>query len=147
MAPTTQQAPVVTIATIISVASCIPVASTIPEGIQHDSAILARSSANPAGSAIPIHSAIPMHSTILVHSTILEASTVPPPKSSHFTLVAPMVLTPTTPIPTPIPRQTMVSLASIEDPLRYRTTMTPPSCVPSEALITPEVERAFLHVS
>jgi hypothetical protein len=145
MAPTTQQAPVVTIATIISVASGIPVASTIPEGIQHDSAILARSSTIPAGSAIP--EAIPIHSAIPMHSTILEASTVPPPKSSHFTLVAPMVLTPTTPIPTPIPRQTMVSLASIEDPLRYRTAMTPPSCVPSEALITPEVERAFLHVS
>jgi hypothetical protein len=83
---------------------------------------------------------------------------VPPPKSPHFTPTAPtvltpttpippIVLTPTTPIPAPIPRQTMVSLAWIEDPLRYREAMTPPSCVPPETLITTKIDPVFLHVS
>jgi hypothetical protein len=47
----------------------------------------------------------------------------------------------------PVPGQTIVSLAWLEDPLRYRAAMTPPSCVPPETLITPEVEPVFLHVS
>jgi hypothetical protein len=72
---------------------------------------------------------------------------VPPPKSPHFTPIAPTVLTATAPIPTPVPRQTIVSPAWLEDPLRYRAAMTPPSCVPPEALIIPEVEPVFLHMS
>jgi hypothetical protein len=47
----------------------------------------------------------------------------------------------------PVPGQTIVSLAWLEDPLRYMAAMTPPSCVPPETLKTPEVEPIFLHVS
>jgi hypothetical protein len=90
-------------------------------------------------SDIPMALAIPLDSTIsaaiLVHLAISEASDVPSPKS------------PTAPIPMPIQRQTMVSQTWIEDPLRYRAAMTPSSCVPSETLITPDVEPIFLHVS
>jgi hypothetical protein len=57
------------------------------------------------------------------------------------------VLTPTAPITVSVPRQTIVSPAWAEDPLRYRAAMTPPSCVPPEIMITPEVEPVFLHVS
>jgi hypothetical protein len=72
---------------------------------------------------------------------------VPPAKSPHFTPVALTVLTPFAPIPTPVPGQTIVSPAWLEDPLRYRAAVTPPSCVPPETLITPEVEAVFLHMS
>jgi hypothetical protein len=72
---------------------------------------------------------------------------VPPPVSPHFTSATPTVLTPTTPIHVPVPGQTIVSPAWLEDPLRYRAAMTPPSCVPPKTLITPEVEPVFLHVS
>jgi hypothetical protein len=118
-APTTQQAPTVTIASVILLASDIPMALAIPL----DSTISAGSSTILVGLAI------------LVHLAISEASVVPSPKS------------PTAPIPTPIHRQTMVSQTWIEDPLRYRAAMTQSSCVPSETLITPDVEPIFLHVS
>jgi hypothetical protein len=72
---------------------------------------------------------------------------VPPPKSPHFTHAAPTVLTPTAPIPPPILGQTMVSPSWIENPLRYRVAMTPPSCVPPTTLITPKVELILLYVS
>jgi hypothetical protein len=72
---------------------------------------------------------------------------VPPTKLPHFTPAAPIVLKPTAPIPTPIPKQMIVSLAWMEDPLRYRVAMTPPGGVPLATLITPEVEPVFLHVS
>jgi hypothetical protein len=124
-------------------------ASAIPDGIQLDSAIpeatpvksamLARSSTIPVVSAIPKDNA--------VHLGILVASVVPPPISPYFTPATPTVLTPTTPIPAPVPEQTIVSPAWLEDPLRYRVAMTPPSCVPPDRLITPEVEPVFLHVS
>jgi hypothetical protein len=58
-----------------------------------------------------------------------------------------MVLTPTAPIPMHVPSPTIVSPAWLEDPLRYRAAMTPPSCVPPETLITPKVEPVFIHVS
>jgi hypothetical protein len=135
MAPTTQQDLGVTIASFISTASGIPMASPIQDGIQLDSAISARSST------------IPVASAILEQLGIPKASTVPPLASPHFTPVAPTVLTPTTPILAPIPGQTIMSPAWLEDPLRYRAAMTPPSCVPLDALITPEVEPVFLHVS
>jgi hypothetical protein len=64
-----------------------------------------------------------------------------------FTPTAPIVLTPTTPIPALVPGQTIVSPSWLKDPLRYRVAMTPLSCVPPETLITPEVEPVFLHVS
>jgi len=35
----------------------------------------------------------------------------------------------------------------IQDPLRYKATMTPPAGVPLEKVITPEVEPVFMHVS
>jgi hypothetical protein len=135
MALTTQQAPRITIASFISTALAIPVASAIPDGIQLDSAILARSSRIPVGSVTP------------VPSGIIEASIIPPPISPHFTPVAPTVLTATIPILAPVPGQTIVSLAWLEDPLRYKVAMTPPSCVPPETLIRPEVEPVLLHVS
>jgi hypothetical protein len=139
MAPTTQQAPGVIISSFISSASAIPMASTIPYGIQLHSAISARSSTIPVGIAIP--------EATLVLSGILEAYVIPPPISPRFTTGAPTVLTPTAPIPTPVPGQTIVSPAWLEDPLRYRAAITPPSCVPPETLITPEVEPVFSHVS
>jgi hypothetical protein len=135
MALTTQQAPSITIASFISTALAIPVASAIPDGIQLDSPILARSSRIPVGSVTP------------VPSGIIEASVIPPPISPRFTPAAPTVLTPTIPIPAPVPGQTIVSLAWLEDPLRYKAAMTPPSCVPPETLITPEVEPILLYVS
>jgi hypothetical protein len=135
MDPITQQALAITIASFISAGSGLPMASAILDGIQLDSTISALSSTIPVGSAI------------LVQSGILEASIVPPPISPHFTPAAPAVLTPTTPILTPVPGQTIVSPAWLEDPLRYRVAMTPPSCVPLETLITPKVELVFLHVS
>jgi hypothetical protein len=135
MAPTTQQAPAITIASFISTPSGIPMVTTISESIQLDSTISARSSTILVGSAIP------------VQLGILEASLVPPSKSPHFTHVAPMVLTPTATIPVPVPWQTIESPAWLEDALRYMAAMTPPSCVPPEILITPEVEPVFIHVS
>jgi hypothetical protein len=104
-------------------------------------AISARSSTILVGLAILVHSAI------LVQSDIPEASAVPIPKSPHFTPATPTVLTPTAPIPVPMLGQTMVSLAWLENLLRYRAAMTPQSCVPSETLITHEVEPVLLYVS
>jgi hypothetical protein len=139
MATITQQAPGVTIASLISTASAITIASTIPDGIQHDSSILARSPTILVGSAISEATPVP--------SGILEASAVPPPISQCFTPAAPIVLTPTAPIPSFVPGQTIVSPAWLEDQLRYMTAMKPLSCVPPETLITLEVEPVFLHVS
>jgi hypothetical protein len=136
MAPKTQQALVVTIALFISTTSTISMASIIPNGIQLDSTISARSSIIPVRSAITEATPVP--------SGILEASAVPPPISPHFTPTARIVLTP---IPASVPRQTIVSPAWLEDPLRFRAAMTPLSCVPPETLITHEVEPVFLHVS
>jgi hypothetical protein len=113
-------------------------ASAIPDGVHLDSTILAWSSTVPVGLAIL--------DAILVESGFPEASGMPPP-ASPFTLAAPMVLTPTTPIPMLVPRQTIVSPVWLEDPLRCRAAMTPPSCVLPETLITPEVEPVFIHVS
>jgi hypothetical protein len=110
-------------------------ASAIPYGIQLHSAISAQSSTIPVASAIP------------EQLGISEAPAVPPTVSPHFTPTAPIVLTSTAPIHAPVPGQTIVSPAWLEDPLRYRAAMTPPSCVPPETLITPEVEPVFLHVS
>jgi hypothetical protein len=53
MAPTTQQAPGVTIVSFISTALGIPMASAIPDGIQLDSTISARFTTIPVASAIP----------------------------------------------------------------------------------------------
>jgi hypothetical protein len=53
MAPTTQQAPGVTIVSFISTALGIPMASAIPDGIQLDSTISARFITIPVASAIP----------------------------------------------------------------------------------------------
>jgi hypothetical protein len=151
MAIITQQVSVVTIALFISTDSRIPMAQAIPEDIQLDSAILVQSSTIPVGSAILdvilVHSDIPVHSAILVQSGIPEAYVVTPPKSPHFTPAAPTVLTPTAPIPTSVSEETIVSPTWLEDPLRYMVVMTPPSCVPAETLITPEVEPVFIHVS
>jgi hypothetical protein len=97
MVPTTQQAPGITISSFISSASAIP------DGIQLHSAISARSSTILVDLAIPEATLVPLG--------ILDASSVPPPISPHFTHVAPIVLTPTTPILAPVPRQTIVSLA------------------------------------
>jgi hypothetical protein len=72
---------------------------------------------------------------------------MPSPKLPHFTPVAPMVLTHTALIPVLLPGQTIVSPAWLENPLRYRAAMTPPSYVPPETLIAPEVEPVFIHVS
>jgi hypothetical protein len=97
MAPTTQQAPGVTIVSFISTASAsgIPMASAISDDIQLDSDISPRSSTIPVASAIteasPIQSGIP------------EAFVVPPPVSPYFTPAAPTVLTPTASIPAPVP--------------------------------------------
>jgi hypothetical protein len=139
MAPTTQQAPGVTISSFISSALAIPMASTISDGIQLHSAISARSSTIPVGLAILEATSVP--------SCILEAYVVPPHISPRFIPATPTVLTPTAPIHVPVPRQTIVSTVWLEDPLRYRAAMTPPSCVPPETLITPEVESVFSHVS
>jgi hypothetical protein len=107
MAPTTQYALAVVIASFISTAPGIPMASAIPEDIQVDSAISAQSSTILVGSAIPdvipVHLNISVHSAITVQPGIQEASVVPPPVSPYFTPAAPTVLTPTTPIPTPVP--------------------------------------------
>jgi hypothetical protein len=145
MAIITQQVSVVTIALFISTDSRIPMAQAIPEDIQLDSAILVQSSTIPVGSAIL--DVILVHSDILVQSGIPEAYVVTPPKSPHFTPAAPTVLTPTAPIPTSVSEETIVSPTWLEDPLRYMVVMTPPSCVPAETLITPEVEPVFIHVS
>jgi hypothetical protein len=114
-------------------------ASAIPYGIQLHSAISAQSSTIPVASAIP--EAIPEQ------LGISEAPAVPPTVSPHFTPTAPIVLTSTAPIHAPVPGQTIVSPTWLEDPLRYRAAMTPPSCVLPETLIIPEVEPVFLHVS
>jgi hypothetical protein len=103
MSPTTQHALAVIIASSISTAPGIPMASPISEDIQLDSAITAQSSTIPVGSTIPVHSNISVHSTIPVQPGIQEASVVPPPVSPYFTPAAPTVLTPTAPIPTPVP--------------------------------------------
>jgi hypothetical protein len=139
MATITQQAPGVTIAPFISKTSSIIIASAIPDGIQHDSAISAQSSTIPVGSAISEATPVP--------SCILEASVVPPPISPCFTPAAPTVLIPIAPIPSPVPGQTIVSPAWLEDQLRYMVAMKSPSCVPPETLITPEIKPVFLHVS
>jgi hypothetical protein len=139
MAPTTQQAPSVTISSFISSASVIPMASAIPDDIQLHLAISARFSTIPVGLATPEVTPVP--------PGILEASAIPPPISPRFTPAGPTVLTPTAPIPMPVPGQTIVSPAWLEDPLRYRATMTPLSCAPPETLITPEVGPVFSHVS
>jgi hypothetical protein len=97
----TQQAQGVTIASFISTASTITIASAIPYGIQHDSAISARFSTIQVGSTISEATPVP--------SDILEASAVPPPISPCFTPAAPTVLTPTAPIPSLVPGQTIVS--------------------------------------
>jgi hypothetical protein len=55
-----------------------------------------------------------------------------PSVSPHFTHAAPMVLTPTAPIPASIPGQTIVSPAWLDDPLWYRAAMTSPSYVAPE---------------
>jgi hypothetical protein len=137
IAPATQHALPITITSIISVASAIP------QDIPLDSTI------SLVSSAIPVASTIPVPSAILVSSAIPGASTVPlihSPKLPHFTPTAPTV-TPTAPIHVPIPEQTMVSPAWIEDPLRYMAVMTPPSGVPLTTLITPVVELVFFHVN
>jgi hypothetical protein len=103
MAPTTQQASGVTISSFISSASAIPMASATPDGIQLHSTISARSSTIPVGLVITEATPVP--------SGIVEAYVVPPPISPCFTPAAPTVLTPTTPIPTPVPGQTIVSPA------------------------------------
>jgi hypothetical protein len=139
MALTTQQTLGVTIASFISTTSGIPIASRIPDGIQLDSDISARSSIIPLASTISY--------VIPVQSGIPEASVVPPPVSPHFTPTVPTVLTPTAPIPAPVPRQTIVSPAWLEDSLRYKAAITPPSCILLETLITPKVEPVFLHLS
>ena len=94
---------------------------------------------NSEASAIPEPSDIPQASVIPQD---------PAPKLPDFTPAATATLTPTVPIPAPIPGQTLVMSPSwIEHPLRYKAAMTPPTGVPAATLITPEVEPVFMHVS
>ena len=87
--------------------------------------------------------------TVPEASTITDVSAVPhpPPNSPHPATAATATMTPNAPIPEPVPAQRMVVSPSwIQDPLRYKTTMPPPTAVPAATMITPETHPIFVHV-